>query len=160
MINVNVPLNRGRKDGQNLSECLYDKPSVINRKANLNINRFSGCRGKLLVVLPYVMKCVRLRRSSSITKWAARISREWFDLESPNFTRTSTPAYSAATPDVAWPTTSGRELSRKNCRKCRLWPLRVEFEWRGVLPAPPIGGLLVIFSETTNAIAASKCNKT
>ena len=47
------------------------------------------------------------------TKWGSRISREWFDLKSPTFARTSTAAYSAATLEITWPTTSGRELSRK-----------------------------------------------
>ena len=48
--------------------------------------------------------CVKRPPASSITKWAARISRKWFDLQSPNFTRTYTPAYSAATQAITWPT--------------------------------------------------------
>ena len=38
--------------------------------------------------------------SASITKWAAWISGERFDLESPNFTRTSAPTHFTATPDM------------------------------------------------------------
>ena len=40
------------------------------------------------------------------------MSRERFDLESPNFTRTSPPTYAIATPDMTSPTTSGRHLSK------------------------------------------------
>ena len=88
------------------------------------------------VVLPYGMKCVRLRRSSSITKWAARISREWFDLESPNFAKASAPAYSVATLDKTWQTISGRELSQKILSK--ILPLtassRILVAWRFAYP--------------------------
>ena len=38
-------------------------------------------------VLLYMLTCVRRRRSSSVTKWAARRSQERFELESPNFTQ-------------------------------------------------------------------------
>ena len=68
-----------------------------------------------------------VRRSSSITKWAARISLERFDLESPNFTRTSIPTCSTATSDMTSTATSGWKLSLKNRRKCRFWWLQVEF---------------------------------
>ena len=55
-----------------------------------------------LAFWPYVMTCVRRcrRRSASITNWAARISREPFDLESPNSTWTSIPTYSTTIPDM------------------------------------------------------------
>ena len=56
-----------------------------------------------------------------------------FNLESLNCARTSMPTYTIATLDM----TSGRHLSKlKNGRKCHLRRLWVEFEWRGVLPAP------------------------
>ena len=47
------------------------------------------------------------------TKPAARISREPFDLESPNFTRTSILTYYIATPDMQSLTTSCQKLSQK-----------------------------------------------
>ena len=74
--------------------------------------------------------CVRRRSSSSTTKWATSISREWFDLESPNLTRTSIPSYYIATPYMKSLATSGRTLStyhQKHCQKCHLWRLYVEF---------------------------------
>ena len=53
-----------------------------------------------MAFLSYVMTSVGYRRRSSITKWAGRLSRERFDLESPNWTRTSTPSLFTATPDM------------------------------------------------------------
>ena len=64
---------------------------------------------------------------SSITKWAGRISQEQFDLESPNFTWTSVPALSTASPDTTSLATSSRKLSWENCRYCRLRWLWVRF---------------------------------
>ena len=46
------------------------------------------------------------------------------------------------------------EVTAKKRRKCRLRRLWVEFEWRGVLPAQPIGGHLAIrFLPLDEAIA-------
>ena len=42
-----------------------------------------------------------------------RISYEWFDLESPNFTQTSEPVWSTTTPDMTSQTCSTWKLSRK-----------------------------------------------
>ena len=58
---------------------------------------------------------------------APRISRKPFDLESPNFTVTSTPTCSTATPAISAIATSGRKLSWKNCPKCRLRLFQMEF---------------------------------
>ena len=62
---------------------------------------------------PYVMTCVRLRRwrSSSVPKWAARISRERLDQESQNFKVTSIPVGSTYTLDMTSLATSDRKLS-------------------------------------------------
>ena len=48
------------------------------------------------------------------TKSVIRISRESFDQQSPNFTRTYIPALSTATPDMTSLCTSGRKLCEKN----------------------------------------------
>ena len=48
----------------------------------------------------FVMTRVSFVRRSSITKWAARISQEQFDLESPNFIWLSTLTWSTARPDI------------------------------------------------------------
>ena len=80
-------------------------------------------------------------RSSSITKWPARISQERLDLESPNLIRTSVPVWSSITPDMMSLTTSGQNLLQKDCWKCRLQWFLVEFLKKGlsednkVLPA-------------------------
>ena len=55
------------------------------------------------------------RRHSSITKWAAQIFRERFDLESPNFIRESILTHSTATPNMTSPTTSCQKLMWKKC---------------------------------------------
>ena len=50
--------------------------------------------------------------------------------------------YYTATPDITSPDTSDRHLSKfGNGQKCRFRWLLFKFLWRGVLPAPPIGGL-------------------
>ena len=69
--------------------------------------------------------CHRVRRPSSfVTKWASRISRERFDVESPNFTWTFTPVSFTTAPDMTPLTTSGWQLSKlKIGRKCCLWRL-------------------------------------
>ena len=63
---------------------------------------------------PYVITGVRRRRrgTSFVPKWGSRISREKFDLESPNFTRTFTQVGSNTTPDITSLTTSGRLSSK------------------------------------------------
>ena len=65
------------------------------------------------------------RRCSFITKWGSLISRDWFDLESPNFAWTFIPVGSTTTPDM----TLRSEIIdvQKNGRKCSLWRLWVEF---------------------------------
>ena len=63
--------------------------------------------------LPYVMTRIRWHRRSSVTKWVAHISWEWFDLETPNLTRISIPTYSEATPDMKSLATFGQRLSWK-----------------------------------------------
>ena len=72
-----------------------------------------------------VLSFVRHHRSS-ITNRAAWISRELFDVVSPNVTRTSIPTYSTATPDIISLTTSG-QIIMKRLRKCHIGRLRVEF---------------------------------
>ena len=47
--------------------------------------KFLGKKPRPVVFLPYVMTCVGCRSSSSITKWAVRVSQKRFDLESPKF---------------------------------------------------------------------------
>ena len=71
----------------------------------------------------------------------SRITRPLRNLESPHL-----PTSSTAIRDMTSPATSGRCLSNFEISgwKCRFRRLRVEFYWRGVCPAPPIGGLLVI----------------
>ena len=56
-------------------------------------------------------------RRQSQTRWADRVSQERFDLESPNFTRTSTLTYSTSTPDMASLAPSGWKLSQKKLLK-------------------------------------------
>ena len=51
------------------------------------------------------------------TKWGSRISRERFDLESPNFAWTFIPVGSATTPDMTSLYTSGQKLPRKKPSK-------------------------------------------
>ena len=57
----------------------------------------------------------------------AHISQELFDLESPNFTGTSTQVRPTTTPDMTSLTTSSRKLSWKNCLKYSLRYRLVEF---------------------------------
>ena len=66
------------------------------------------------------------------TKWGSRISRERFDIESPNFTGTSVPACSTLAPDMTSRTTSSRKLQQKYRRKCCLRWLQVEFLENGL----------------------------
>ena len=65
--------------------------------------------------LPYVIGLGHVHLFD--TQSAPRMSREPFDIESPNFTWTSVPTYSTATPDMTSLSTSGRKLLRTNCRK-------------------------------------------
>ena len=72
------------------------------------------------------------RSSSFITKWAARISREWFGLESPNFTLTSIMTYR-----TTYYCKSSGKLSRKKNIKMKMLPLMAsgqvspeQFKWR------------------------------
>ena len=105
------------------------KTSVLLVKITVNI----GIRKSLLAVETFKAKrrmswwpgsaVIRRRASSfvvrsSSTKWAARVSHELFGLESPTFTRTSIPTYSIAKLNMTLLSTFGRNLSRKNCRKC------------------------------------------
>ena len=88
--------------------------------------------------------CTKLCKTSA---GDSRIFRPWFNIESPNFTWTSMPTQSTATLDM----TSQLFLvyiyrSSKKRPKCWLWRLWVEFLWCNVLPAPPVGGLLVIIT--------------
>ena len=55
------------------------------------------------------------------------IYREWFDVEQPNFTETSIPTHSTATPDMTSLSVFGRKLSLNSCPKCRFRRLLVEF---------------------------------
>ena len=72
--------------------------------------------------------------------------RKWLDLASKNFTATCVPDRSTITPDMTPLTISGRRISRKDCRKCRLPWLRVTFLQNGLceaqlfhsLPAAPV----------------------
>ena len=78
---------------------------------------------------PYVMTCVgRRRRCSSQSETAVRISRERFDLESPNFTFTSIPV--GLQPHWIWRhwlLPVGSYQSSKYCRKYCFRQLPVEF---------------------------------
>ena len=69
--------------------------------------------------------------------------RPLFNLQSPTFTGTSTPTQSTALPDMTSPATSGRHLSKfeKPAENAAFHGFESNFS--GVLPAPPIGGLLV-----------------
>ena len=49
------------------------------------------------------------------TKRGSRISRERFDIESPNFTGTFIPTCSTSPPDMTSLASSGRKLSHKSC---------------------------------------------
>ena len=69
-------------------------------------------------VLPYLITCVVLRLS--ITKWATRISRERFELESHDFTGTSLSVYSIAALSMTSLTSSSRMLPRKKPSKMPL----------------------------------------
>ena len=65
------------------------------------------------------------------TKTAPRISRKPFDLESPNFTKTSTLILSTVTLDMTSLFTSSRKLQGKNSRKYRHRRLRAKFIEKG-----------------------------
>ena len=80
-------------------------------------------------VFPYWHRVRRpaLSLLSFVTKWGSHISRERFDLEQPNFTRTFKHVGSTTTPDKTSLYTSSRKLQRKNRRKGRLIRLQVEF---------------------------------
>ena len=56
---------------------------------------------------------IRRRSSATITKWTTRASQERFDLELPNFTRTSVQVWSTTTQDKTSLDSSGRKLSLK-----------------------------------------------
>ena len=57
-----------------------------------------------------VKYCTKVRKTGVAgNSW---IIRPLFNVESPNFTRSSMPTYSSATPDMTSPTTSGRHLSK------------------------------------------------
>ena len=82
--------------------------------------------------------------------WPAKSRVIWppFNIESPHFT------LSIGTQDMTSSATSGRHFSKLEKRpKCCLRRLSVEFYWRCILPAPPIGGLLVLF-DANNSMAS------
>ena len=101
-------------------------------------------------------------RSLSITKWAARISREQFDLESPNSTRTFMQTNSMTILDMTSPVNSGWNLAKLEksaenaasdgfgsnfsgaaafCMAQSIGELLdAKFEWRSVSQIPPAGG--------------------
>ena len=64
-----------------------------------------------LMLLPATVVVSRPR--FSITKGVARIYREWFDLESRNFTGTSALTWSTATSDVTWHATQAKSYRTK-----------------------------------------------
>ena len=68
----------------------------------------------------YAISSASCLSPSSITNWAACISQERFDLDSPNFTWTSILASSTTPPDMTSFAVSVGKLPRKNGRKCRL----------------------------------------
>ena len=65
--------------------------------------------------------------SLSIAKWAARIAQDKFDLESPNFNRTSRPTVPTASLDTTSLSTSELELIAKTHQKCNLRQLESNF---------------------------------
>ena len=76
--------------------------------------------------------CHMIRSCSLDTKSVPRVSREPFDQESPNFTRTSTPTYSTVTPDMTSLSTSGGKLSRKSRPKSQIRQPRGRFLENGL----------------------------
>ena len=70
-------------------------------------------------------------RRLSATKWGSCMSRERFDIESPNFTRRPTRNRSVITPNMTLLATSGRKLLWQNCWKCDVLygVLPVTTEW-------------------------------
>ena len=89
------------------------------------------------------MTCVH-RRRSAITKLAARVSQEQSDLESPNFTQTSIPVWSIATPDITSPATSGRHFNEVEKRPKWLSMTALDqilVAWRFVWPNKCVGFL-------------------
>ena len=109
---------------------------LVTRRFACPINRWASC-------------CLMSfgRRSSSITKSAARISQERFDLESPSFTQTSMPTHSTATPDRASPAPFGRHLSTfaKNApaENAASDDFDPNFTGAAFFLAQPIGGIFV-----------------
>ena len=65
--------------------------------------------GQIATFYPITTRSIG-RRSSSVTKWGSHITRERFDLESPNFIGTSTVTLSISIPDMTSLSTSGRKL--------------------------------------------------
>ena len=90
---------------------------------NRNALHRNACKAFLSYVIRFDHVC------SFDTKSAPRISPEPFDLQSPNFTWTSIPTLSVATPHCLLPVGS---YSGKACRKYRLQRLRVEFHENGL----------------------------
>ena len=84
--------------------CVLMALTVINHKLDLIIN----VSYDLLTQSPWAGV---VSRSSSVTKWSSRMSRERFDLELPNFTLTSMPVGSTTRLDMASLATSGQNLS-------------------------------------------------
>ena len=79
------------------------------------------------------------------------ISREGFDLESPNFVRTSTPTYSTAKPDMMSQGAFGRQLSEfektaENATSDGVWS---NFSGSACCLAQPNGGRLVLSSSAS-----------
>ena len=71
-------------------------------------------------------------RKCRLRRLRCYISREPFELESPNFTSTSIPTCPTVASDATSLTTSGRKLPRKKRRKCRIRRLQVEFLDKGL----------------------------
>ena len=127
MEHANVPLKRDRRH--------HLEPLTINiLKAESSVPNRILVFG-LMALLPIAKVYIR-RSSSSVTKWVVGISRERFDLESPNFTRhpPPLPVDSRTGYDITYYFWS--EAIAKNCRKWCLRRLCVEFLWRGRFASP------------------------
>ena len=91
-----------------------------------------------MTFLSYVMT-YSVVHSSSVTKWAAQISQEPFDLEPPNIIPTYIPNHSTTTPDNKYITSYfwSDVITKKTVENIsHLQQLCVEFLWRGFLPGP------------------------
>ena len=102
----------------------------------------------------YAMSSVR--SSSSLTKWAARISGELVNLVSPNFTRTFIPTYSSATQDRASLTSSSQKLSWKTVENAVFgWNFSITFKARIMKFYALIGTICLTYLLDMTSLTAS-----